>query len=226
MIQLDDGALNPCVQAAGTWDSPPGTVVVLGTARGGTSMVAGVLRILGVDLGAELDEDNNEDRVFLQHGGDRRIFSERSLASRKREYLKHVRRYIAERNQAGRTWGWKDPLASHYIEDVVGHLARPAFLFVARDPIAIATRQLFEEKSTAPGALLAYMLHALEDYRWVATFLTGCSPPPLLISYERALRHPEATVAGIRDYLVWPKDEEAERRAADFIVPDRGPARL
>lgn len=188
-------------------------------------MVAGVLRILGFDLGSDIDEDNNEDRTFLAHGGDRRVFVESQFAARKLEYLQRIKQYIASRNSSGTIWGWKDPLAGYYIEEVRHELRDPAYIFVARDPIAIAIRERFEEKSQAPGALLAYILNAIADYERIAHFLTG-PKSALLVSYERALRHPQTTVSALQSFLMAPPNANAEQRARKFIQPDRGPARI
>ena len=45
------------------------TICVLGTPRSGTSMIAGLLRIMGVDMGNHVWSGNNEDLEFLIHNG-------------------------------------------------------------------------------------------------------------------------------------------------------------
>jgi hypothetical protein len=44
---------------------PEKTLVVLGSPRGGTSMLAGLLRELGVHMGDRIDRHNHEDQAFL-----------------------------------------------------------------------------------------------------------------------------------------------------------------
>jgi hypothetical protein len=216
----------PCVEIGSRWDRTPHTVVVLGAARGGTSMVAGVLRILGIDMGEHVDGDNNEDQVFVVHRGDRGIFTDKTKAQHKAAYLESIGRHIAERDRENRTWGWKDPLAPYYVSEIVSNLQQPAFIFVARDPIAIAIRESNEERSQDPGATLAYILNAVTEYKAIAQFLAGRAQGSLLISYERALRQPKSTVSGIRDFLCLSPDEAAETKAAAFISPDRGTGRI
>ncbi len=216
----------PCVTIGTRWLLKPNTVVVLGAARGGTSMVAGVMRILGIDMGENVDGDNNEDQVFIEHRGDRSIFTDKNNAPRKKKYLESIGRHIDTRNQMSKTWGWKDPLASYYVSEIVSKLQQPAFVFVARDPIAVAIRERHEERSEAPGAALAYILNTVNEYKAIADFLAGRTQGALLVSYERALRQPEATVSGIREFLCLTPDSEVENRATAFIAPGRGSARI
>ena len=68
------------------------TLVVLGVERGGTSMVAGVLRALGVPMGDRAGL-NHEDPAFLKDDPDK------------------LRRAIRTRNKQHDMWGFKVPKA-------------------------------------------------------------------------------------------------------------------
>ncbi len=186
-------------------------------------MVAGILRILGRDMGANLDPNNNEDLEFLTHGGDRRVFSDPNFATQKSEYIDRIAKYIDTRNASTNAWGWKDPLASYYIEDVFHTLKTPAIVFVTRDPVAIAIRETVEALQGA-AVTLASMLNATAEYTRVIHFLTDPKTSALLVSYERALRQPAELVTSLRNFICAPQNEEAERRATEFVQPDRGSA--
>lgn len=207
-------------------DEPPSTVVVLGAARGGTSMVAGALRILGVDMGADIDASNNEDLAFLGHRGDRLVFADPLHEERRHSYLKGIRAHITSRNERGVLWGWKDPLASYYVRDVAGLLVRPVFIAVTRDLTAIAIRENFVEKPINPGSVPAYLMNAATDYIRIIQFLAPGCHRALLLSYERALRQPQNVIRSMRELLCLREDGEAETKAASFIVPDRGSGRI
>lgn len=188
-------------------------------------MVAGLLRLLGVDLGADIDPDTNEDREFLGHGGDRRLFLDPSFLDAKLRYLHTIKSHIARRNACA-TWGWKDPLAAYYIEEVLRDLRNPGFVFVSRDPVAIAVRERFEEPSRGPGAELAYVLTAAEETRRIANFLTGHSGRSLLVSYERALRHPRRLVTDLMDFLDVRRAESEIDAAVAYVLPERGTGKI
>jgi len=189
-------------------------------------MVAGLLRILGVDLGTRVNDDNNEDQAFLAHLGDRRVFTDAQFKDRKIEYLQRIKDYIAARSKSGAIWGWKDPLASYYVQEIAKDLVQPAFVVVMRDPVAVAIREQFEERTTSEETTLAYLLNAVSEYRKVIDFLTRPSTSALLISYERALRRPRELVSVIRDFLRLPANSETEDRAYGFIAPGRGTGRI
>lgn len=186
-------------------------------------MVAGMLRILGRDMGANLDPSNNEDLEFLAHGGDRRVFSDSNFATQKSEYIARIRKYIEARNASARDWGWKDPLASYYISDVFHELKAPAIVFVTRDPIAIAIRETVEVQQGS-AVTLASMLNVTAEYTSIIHFLTAPKTSALLVSYERALRQPAELVTALRNFICAPQNEDAERRATEFVQPDRGGA--
>ena len=201
--------------------APPRTVVVLGAARGGTSMVAGILRILGVDMGVDLDPSNNEDRAFLGHRGNRVIFNDKTNDAARGAYLDRIRAHIELRARSSALWGWKDPMASYYIRDVAGLLPSPVFIAITRDLAAIAIRENHAEKPTNPASVPAYFMNAAHDYIRIVQFLATNTYPALLLSYERSLRQPRNIVAAIRDFVRLPENPEAESRAVRFVVPDR-----
>ena len=220
-------SVDPFVRIGPSATERPQAVVVLGAARGGTSMVAGVLRILGVDLGADINSANNEDRVFLTHKGDRRIFNEPGFAEKRATYIQQARRYIQRRNESGNLWGWKDPLVSHYIHDVADILVRPIYIAVTRDLAAIAIRELAEAApSNHPPDPAAHALNAAKDYIRITQFLAFIKNGSLLLSYERALRQPERVVSAIGELLHLDISLDVAAKAAKFIKPDKGAAHI
>ena len=169
------------------------TYIVLGAARGGTSLVSGALRLCGVDMGKVLDEANNEDQNFCSHRGDVRTFRNIKLKS---AYIKKIKKYIQERNKQSPVWGWKDPLVSEYIRDVIGELRNPLFIFITRDPIAVAMRERIEvPREQAPGLGEIFTINkardALSVYNKELDIISDYGHPSLLLSYERSLRNSE-----------------------------------
>lgn len=82
------------------------SIVVCGSPRSGTSMISGILRTMGVDMGNDYcDPDNNEDSRYLIHNGNRAIFHDNTTFT---EYLEKITPLISEQNSK-RLTGWKDP---------------------------------------------------------------------------------------------------------------------
>jgi glycosyltransferase involved in cell wall biosynthesis len=139
----------------------PGCVIVSGMHRSGTSLTAGLLARLGVDMGTDLvpaDRANPrgyfEDRDVVRFH--RRAFAERlppsdsghadwgwtpdaSVAPRDLDrWQADARGLVARRAATGRRWGFKDPRATIVLDFWHPLLPAPAYVGVYRDPTRVA----------------------------------------------------------------------------------------
>src|SRR5438067_5273183 len=96
------------------------TIVVLGVGRGGTSLVAGCLRALGVCMGHNPHPLKHEWSPLVYHRG-----GELDLPA--------SRRAIAQMDRAHEIWGWKSPRDVFQLEQLLPLLRDPGFIFVTRD---------------------------------------------------------------------------------------------
>lgn len=205
---------------------PEATFCIIGVPRSGTSMVAGILRMLGIPMGERVDPDNNEDLDFLGHNGDRDVFRSQERVGERAAYLERIRHLICERNASLPRWGWKDPLALYYAEEVVAELRNPHFILVTRDIGAVALREFLEE-APEPERLFVYLNRLAAEYGSMSTSLTRMDRPTLLVSYERGLRHPAEMIEEIAAFVGMDALEPA--RLAEiirYVVPDRLTGRL
>lgn len=179
----------------------PRTFCVLGVPRGGTTMIAELLIGLGVYLG-KASNRSREDRDFLSHRGHRDLFRDPRNAAEKSLYVAAARRIVRERNESHAVWGWKDPIANCYIAEIVGALRNPHFIFVTRDPAAVAQREMIAEGGNWPPThALAHIHGAAVSLMEICGFLAGGDWPILLVSYERALQAPEEAAAAVQDFV-------------------------
>jgi hypothetical protein len=141
-LELEPGDVDPhMIRPCGLLRPPKveeeRTVIVLGMPRGGTSMVAGSLRLLGVPMGDRLEPSNQEDLDILDlvaslqplYGEDGKPITEN---------FDRLRALIAGRNEERPFWGWKDPNAHVYISELMPVLRNPHFVVVFRDHFAAA----------------------------------------------------------------------------------------
>lgn len=222
------GAPSPTIELFSSAATGSDTFVVLGAARGGTSMVAGVLRLLGVPMGEDIDPGNNEDREFLSHRGRVDLFSDPSQAGRRKTYVKEIEALIGARNRDYPSWGWKDPAASYYLDKIAGALREPRFLFVTRDPGAVASRRMADR--IEEGRNGSAERHAVDDLRAIlgqydgaARLFSRLKRPVLLISYERSLRRPDALIEAIAKFggLALPENSTDRAKLEAYVTPDR-----
>ena len=159
------------------------TYAIFGTRRGGTSMVAGVARALGLDLGDVGQRKNNEDVRFQNRP------------------LDAMRDAVEARNAERDVWGWKYPSAGSYIPELSKKLRNLYLIVVYRDPVAAALSQArldrqFNRRSTRLA------IHESAANNAVNTGLAlAVDRPCLLISVERAAADPEGLIDDVAAFL-------------------------
>ena len=177
----------------------PKTVVILGAPRGGTSMVAGVVRELGIDLGSHLGI-NHEDARFLP----------KDVAT--------IRQRIEERNRSALTWGWKMPHSIDYIDEIEKDLRNPHFIFVFRNLLGVA---LSQQRHSGADISVALSFSARRIETMLAR-IAALTSPMLLVEYEAAVSERADFVNTMGRFLGVAVDAEMQSRAASFIDPVRG----
>ena len=179
------------------------TVLVTGVARGGTSMVAGVVRELGIDLGANLGP-NHEDPQFL--------------SSRARD----IRRVVATRNAAKSIWGWKMPHAVDHLHRVEGRLRNPHVVVVFRNTLAVA-RSRMQRQGLDPADALAT---TLDHQAKVARAVRRTHAALLCVDYEAALADPGRLVDEVARFLHVEPTPEQRDAAVRMVDPHGGYRRV
>ncbi len=181
----------------------PRTAVVLGIARGGTSMVSGVLRGLGVYMGDDLGFNHEDSKV-------QRIVNKQAF--------QRFARLAKRRDKAHSIWGFKFPEASLIMDRFHPDLRRPHYLFVLRHPLARGNSVV----ARTGGTLSAAVIEALETYQAIFSFLDSVDAPVLLVNYEQATANPAEFVAAVADFLGIEASQEQLARAAEMIVGEGG----
>lgn len=200
------------------------TFCVLGVPRGGTSMVSGLLAQLGVPMGVDPGDANQEDPEFILHSGMRTTFTDAAESDKKREYLDHLEAVVERRNRDNKVWGWKDPIAGYYVADLATRLRNPHYVVVTRDPAAVATRELVHAKSKDPSLLSLLLRRALVEYAAINDFVLDSGRPALFISYERALRHPAELIRTLHGFIDPGAEGDPARldELVRYVEPERG----
>lgn len=184
-------------------DFPPKrTIVVLGVERGGTSMVAGVLRGMGINLG---------DRAGLNHEDPKFIPDDQSK----------LRAYIQSRNEDHDIWGFKMPKATMALKFFETELRNPIFIVAYRNPLSIADSWM----QRGAGQLID-VLERVDTYQNELHALyrrTRC--PILLVNYERVLLEHETRasfVDELAEFIGWEPDDTQRARSIGMMTGDGG----
>src|SRR5438552_7599277 len=105
------------------------TAAVLGPGRGGTSLIAGCLRALGVCMGIAPHAYKHEWSPIVRQAA--------SKIDLPRTYQN-----IQRMNASYPCWGWKFPSDVFHIEEITALLRNPGFIIVSRDLTEIALSSL------------------------------------------------------------------------------------
>lgn len=184
-------------------DSNNCTVVVLGIARTGTTMVANVLQNLGVDMGRKGGVVFEDMDVFKKLENDELIEFEQLVEHKNQEFEK---------------WGWKRPRSIDYISKFESKIRNPHYIIPFRDLMAVAKRNsMAVEVDVVKNLVSTYRL----GYSKVIKFIETNKKPLLLCSYEKAITLKENFVKEIADF-VGVKDEDKIKNAVDAIEANMG----
>jgi hypothetical protein len=158
------------------------TVVVLGVARSGTSMVASVLEALGIQMGEKLGP------VFED------VSLSKAIEQRDLERLSDI---LVKRDSQHSIWGWKRPSALKYYDVWKDRFRNPYVIAIFRDPFAIANRNRISMMSD----LFKNMEQSTQQLADLIRILGQKDFPLLLCSYEKVLGSPERFVQAVDGFL-------------------------
>ncbi len=179
------------------------TFVIVGVQRGGTSMVAGVLRELGVNLGSNLG-GNHEDPEFL------------SMDTKK------ILEVADKRNEQLDVWGWKMPHSSEYIVDIQDKLRNLHTIVVFRNLLAMTESQMKHSTTTFSNAFK----FSADRLNQVSQIVPGISGPLMLVDYDSALKKPTVFVNELIDFSNITPSKKEHDKALDLIDPQKGYQRV
>lgn len=178
----------------------PSTLVVIGPPRSGTSMVAGIIRLLGVYFG-ECTPRNNEDPNFN---------AKRPIES--------IRGKIAEYNGTHpKLWGWKAPTTHKYYAEVADLVRSPVFVVVYRNILSSIKSKV---KHTGEGEFDKLSRAYANHYVGISRLTSSDYGPTLHLSYEEAVKNPVALASELSELIYGkPMDKNMEQMVADYCTP-------
>ena len=186
-------------------------IIILCMHRSGSSMIAGILSYLGVNMGtgyfepiSKSSRDYCEDRRFRWlnttilscAGGAWNVNVAPELIEVQRfKFKAEIRRYVVGRVGV---WGWKCPRTVLTYRLYEPYLENPHFVVVSRDDEAIA-QSLFARD----GIPIQRGLKFAADYRnHIASLLREFpSTPSILVHYEDVLDNPQREIKRLADFV-------------------------
>ena len=213
------------------------TVVILGMHRSGTSMVAGMLECLGVDLGEDQPGKqwsnplgHYEDVDFLSLNKD--ILSaaggswdnppgKSAILAQGDKFQSRINELISrKKNQdTGSPWGWKDPRTSLTIDLYYPYLHNPTFIWCRRDQNAVSRSLLKRNKIKIPDGLelLEYYENQIRDF-----FNRHPKIPAFEIDYDEVIKAPEKWINELIQFLqIDPDQIQIDQALEQVLAPEK-----
>ena len=178
----DDGSLNVGAKK---------TLILFGMPRGGTTMIANVVRSMGVYLGEELPV-NLEDGDFNWD-----VLGRTNPEWSREQKIASIKQAVESRNQKFDVWGWKYPRMDLYLKDICSQVVNPMFVCVFRDVVASTWRGVVRRGQPAVGVIR----YALELQANQLALLEEAGAPALLVSYEKAIDDPLQLAASLNQFM-------------------------
>ena len=181
--------------------SRSGITIVVGVARGGTSLIAGSLYKLGLFMGDRACPPVFEDTLLSDAFDNKRGVLDQI-----------VKRYTEEHG----TWGWKRPSVINNLPRAHELLNAPRYIFIFKDILSIARRKNISSLTE----IFSGMEQSLEEYRRAITFLHRNKLSAMLVSYEKAVMHPESMIEQLIHFCDLSPSDAQTLEATHFITPD------
>lgn len=217
------------------------TVVVLGVARSGTSIVAGILTRIGVDMGSlelpshwgprglyeDIDFVKLNEAIITSAIGNQNVYKQefywgkppprQAIIAQRKRFENKINLLVRRKQKNKILWGWKDPLTVLTIELYYPLLVNPYFIVVFRNNLSIAESMSFHVKgmSVFDGLRLSNYYETL-----IYNFLeTHRDVPSLFVKFEDVISRCEHESERIAKFLGQKLDNRQKGAIKQFIIP-------
>jgi len=189
------------IRVDGNSEKEEKTLIVLGVARGGTSLIAGSLAQMGVYMGS----------------AGKPVFEDVRLANAfEKRNFKEAKRIIEEYNRSHAVWGFKRPSSISYAKRLVKYTRNPVLLIIFKDLFAIANRNRISMKL----GLIPGLNKAMKDYSDIIRIINRRYCDMYLFSYEKVMNNKTLLIEELAKVASVECTEEVMKKVSDFIEPD------
>ena len=212
------------------------SVVVLGLARSGTSVVAGILRALGVDMGFSVRDKANpygsiEDRDFAQlHkkifdlAGDKTYWrppTAEAILSFKEHCDPLIRELVENKSRGKQVWGWKHPRSILTLDLFLPHLENPHLIAVFRNPLGIANSSVEHTKKYKADKVDFFQALRLTNFYYAEMFKAlerHRALPAISVAFEDVVSQPMQEAEKLANFLQLSLTEEKRARIDQSVI--------
>ena len=213
------------------------SVVVLGLARSGTSVVTGILRTLGVDMGSSIPDKANpygsfEDKDLADLH--KKIFdaagyktywnppAPEAILGLRDQWEPQIREIVRKKSMGSHIWGWKHPRTILTFDLFLPHLENPHLVAVFRNPLGIARSSVeHTKKYTADRVDFFQALNLLTFYysELFKLLERHRDLPVMMVGFEDVVSEPIIHAEKMAKFLQLELTQEKKAQLERLVIP-------
>jgi hypothetical protein len=128
-------------------------------------------------------------------------------------------------NRLHKYWGFKNPRAIEFVDEITPKLRNPHLFIVTRDPVAVAARwhsMGYQYDGTPLTTRRDYTRAATSYYSRIYNLINNVEIPSLVVSYERIKSAPSETIVSTCKWLGYKPTAEQALKSISRIRRDGG----
>ena len=204
------------------------TVIVLGNARSGTSMTAGMLYILGVHMTHISNPSSQNPKGAFENPLFNRLTDHimtdlkkgKDKSQIKEQYDEKIKQLISDNEKT--IWGWKSATTHWGLDIFLDYVKNPHLVIVTRNILHNAQSWVVHMRDHYKKHVT--LVHALRTMAQSTQVLIeqACraNTPKLWITYEDIKQHPVQEAKRMAEFLGLEFDETKEQEIKQFIMPE------
>lgn len=203
------------------------TVVVLGNARSGTSMTAGLLSILGVNMNPvdnpspQNPKGSFEDKEFIRvtTSMHQDLKAGKTRAEITAAWAPELKDLITPRSGL---WGFKSALSHHHLQTILPLLTNPHLVVVTRNVLHNAKSFVVHQRDNYANvvSLESALVNMADSAKVLIHSLDDVTAPRLYTSYEDIKHNPVLEASKLANFLQVRLSNEQKRQVSQFIMPE------
>jgi len=226
------------------------TIIVLGVPRSGTSLTAGILDYIGVDMGGrKLRESHvpkgsfedakfgeffklslNELGIDYKASGGEDIFwskkcpNSKQFLSLKNKFKKKIKKLIKKRSKNKKIWGFKNPVTHTIIDFFMPYLENVYFVVVLRDPKEIlrSAEQVFPYFKIENDIDVLKKVNVVRlHYLRIFEILKKYKRPFIFVNFKGLIANPFKQTVRLADFINLDLTPKKIRKVKRFVISNK-----
>lgn len=211
--------------------------MVLGLARSGTSVVSGILRAVGVNMGSIVPDKANpygsfEDRDFAElhkkifdFAGNKTYWNPpapEAILSLKEQCDPLVQELVRKKSLTSPIWGWKHPRTILTLELFLPYLENPHLIAVFRNPLGIARSSVEHTKNYTFDRVDFFQALRLVNFYYSEMFKVlerHQHLPVMMVAFEDVVSEPIRVAEKIATLLDLELSEKKRTQLERLVIP-------